>query len=121
MPSFSRRSQERLDSCHPDLKTLFNLVVGHMDCTVLKGHRGKEEQNAAYDDGKSTLRFPKSRHNKIPALAVDVVPYPIDWYDHKRFDDFALFVKGVALGLDIAVTWGGDWKTLVDKPHWELR
>lgn len=73
------------------------------------------EQNAAFRSGKSKLEYPKSKHNKAPSMAVDVAPYPIDWYDEKRFHYFAGHVMGVAKILHYEgfmthrVRWGGDW------------
>ena len=68
----------------------------------------------------------KSRH--IPSSnksglceAVDIAPYPIDWNDTKRFDKLAEHIKKKAKQLNIPITWGGDWKTLVDMPHYELK
>jgi peptidoglycan L-alanyl-D-glutamate endopeptidase CwlK len=129
MPHFSQRSYERLKTCHPDLIRLFETVVRGFDCTVLEGHRGEQAQNDAYDKGYSKLRYPDSKHNKTPSLAVDVAPYPVDWNDRERFYFFAGYVKGVAEELDITIRWGGDWdsdthvhdQTFFDLPHFELK
>jgi peptidoglycan L-alanyl-D-glutamate endopeptidase CwlK len=51
---------------------------------------------------------------------VDVVPYPVDWLDLARFRALAKVVKECAEELGTEVQWGGDWKTFVDMPHWEL-
>ena len=45
MPRFGRRSRKNLETCHEDLQELFNQVIKYFDCTVIQGHRGKEEQN----------------------------------------------------------------------------
>lgn len=128
MPKFSKRSQTKLDTCHPDLKTLFTKVVETFDCTVLCGYRGEEEQNDAYDSGRSKVRYPDGKHNHNPSNAVDVAPYPIDWNDKDRFYFFAGFVKGLATSMGIKIRWGGDWdgdndlkdQTFFDLPHFEL-
>jgi peptidoglycan LD-endopeptidase CwlK len=128
MPKFSTISTTRLSTCHPDLQRLFNEVVRHYDCTILCGTRGKEEQDKAFREGNSKLKFPKSKHNSTPSKAVDVAPYPLDWNDTKRFIHFAGFVEGVADCLNIGVRWGGDWDSdklmsdekFVDLPHFEL-
>ena len=129
MPSFSQRSKNKLDSCHPDLQRLFERVVQEFDCTILAGHRGMQEQNSAFDKGFSKLRYPRSKHNKWPSLAVDVAPYPLDWKDKETFYYFAGFVKGLAAEMGIAIRWGGDWdsdtmvhdQTFMDLPHFELQ
>lgn len=64
----------------------------------------------------------------MPCLAVDVVPYPVDWDDRERFAYFAGIVKGIAFSMGLEIRWGGDWdqdgKTLdeifSDMPHFEL-
>jgi peptidoglycan L-alanyl-D-glutamate endopeptidase CwlK len=121
MPKFSVISKERLDTCHPDLIRLMNEVIKHTDISILCGHRGEEEQNKAFNDGKSKVRFPFSKHNKTPSLAVDIAPYPIDWNDIQRFKDLAEIVKDAADKLDISVEWGGDWVKFKDYPHWQLK
>ena len=120
MYKFSNKSQMNLLECDVRLQKLFLRVIKGYDCSVICGYRGKEEQDKAFSEGKSKLQYPFSKHNKQPSLAVDVVPFPIDWNDIQRFKEFGAFVKGVALGLGIEVVWGGDWK-MIDMPHWELK
>ena len=129
MPKFGRSSRTRLDSCEPDLQKVFNEVIKYVDCSVLEGHRGQERQNKLCDEGKSKVRFPNGRHNKLPSRAADVTPYPVDWNDRERQTLFAGFVLGVARGMGINLRWGGDWdqdwevkdNTFDDFPHFELR
>ena len=128
MPQFGERSQKNLDECHPKLQQLFKAVIEHYDCAVIEGHRGEDEQNALFHAGKSKLQFPDGNHNKKPSLAVDVVPWKVDWNNSKRFYHFAGFVKGMASLLDIKIRWGGDWdgdfdfedQSFHDLPHFEL-
>ncbi len=120
MPKFGSRSRKALGTAHPDLQRLFNEVIKEFDCAVLCGHRGRFEQEQAFEAGTSKLQWPKSKHNKTPSLAVDCVPFPIDWKDRERLNAFAVFVKDAAKRLGIKVRWGGDWKTFFDGPHWEL-
>jgi hypothetical protein len=114
MPKFSRVSASRLETAHPDLQRLFNKVVEYYDCVVVCGARSKEEQDAAVAAGNSTTPWPKSKHNRVPSLAVDVSPYdrpaaPIDWNDRERMTLFAGFVIGTAALMGISIRWGGDW------------
>jgi peptidoglycan L-alanyl-D-glutamate endopeptidase CwlK len=128
MPSFGKRSRANLDTAHESLQKLFDEVVKEYDCAVIEGHRNQERQDRLFFEGKSKLKFPNGKHNKVPSLAVDVVPYPIDWSDKVRFYHFAGYVKGVASQLGIKVRWGGDWdsdndlndQTFFDLPHFEL-
>ena len=66
MPQFSKSSQARLEECHQDIQTIFKYVIEVFDCTIVCGHRGEYDQNKAFDEGKSKLTFPKSKHNKSP-------------------------------------------------------
>ena len=109
MPKFSARSKRNLMSCSPALERLFLAVIAEYDCAVICGHRGEAAQSAAYHSGRSQTPWPRSRHNVSPSLAADVVPYPIDWGDTKRFYHFGGYVLGVAHQLSIPVRWGGDW------------
>lgn len=140
MPSWSKRSREKLETCDPLLQVLFNKVIKEFDCTVLCGRRGKDEQDEKQRQGLSKVGWPDSNHN-CPApddpqkedpdgksKAVDVAPYPINWEDRERFCFFAGYVKGVAQEMGIPIRWGGDWDgdTILsdnrfdDLPHYEL-
>ena len=115
MPAFGKISRTRLDTCHPDLQLLFSVVVKEFDCSVICGYRDQVSQTIAFNDEKSKVQYPDSKHNSYPSMAADVAPYPIDWEDLRRFDLFAGWVKGVAAVLhdqgkmEHRVRWGGDW------------
>ncbi len=119
MANFSKRSKDNLSTCTQDLQDLFNEIIKIFDCSILCGFRNEEDQNKAFENGKSHLRWPNSNHNKLPSDAVDVVPYPIDWDDLERFYRFAAFVFEKAIKMGIKVRWGGNWFN-VDFPHWEI-
>ena len=129
MAKFGKTSKKRLGTCEKDLQRLFEEVVKHFDCSVLEGHRGQEKQDKYFNEGKSKVKYPKGRHNASPSMAVDVVPYPIDWHDRERFHLFAGFVIGIAQSMGIKLRWGGDWNMnfevddnkFDDFPHFELR
>ena len=129
MPRFSQRSKDRLDTCHPDLRKVFNEVIKHVDCTILEGVRTLDRQKELVRTGKSKTL--KSKH--LPgsdglSRAVDVAPYPIDWNNKERFYIFAGFVKGIAAEMGIKIRMGADWdgdfttrdQTFHDLPHFEL-
>ena len=109
MAKFGKSSRKRLETCDDNLKLLFNEVVKNFDCSIIVGYRGREDQNRAFREGHSKVKWPNGRHNKQPSSAVDVAPYPIDWDDRERFIYFAGFVKGVAYRMNISIRWGGDW------------
>jgi len=128
MPKFGKASLDRLATCHPDLQRLFNEVIKHYDCSVLCGHRTKQEQDAAVASGNSKTTWPMSKHNSLPSKAVDVAPYPIDFNDVKRFYMFVGIVRGIASQMGIKIRCGADWdgdlevkdQNFHDLPHVEL-
>ena len=109
MPSFSQSSKDQLATADARLQRVFNEVIKHFDCKVLKGHRGQIEQDAAFAAGHSQKKWPTGNHNAMPSKAVDVIPFPIDWTDRERMTLFAGFVIGIAQGMGIDIRWGGDW------------
>ena len=98
MNHFSESSKRKLDTCHSDLRKLFEHVILDYDCTIICGHRTEEEQNRVYAEGKSQKKWPNSKHNTSPSLAIDVAPYErnhVDW-GKLQSAEFAGYVKGVA-------------------------
>lgn len=122
MNKYSKSSKARLETCDTDLQIIFKNVLPGFDHSILCGHRGETAQNAAYNaiPQKSKLRWPDSKHNTLPSLALDAAPYDysisgIDWEDIERLTYFAGYVMGVAQVLydegliTSKLLWGGDW------------
>lgn len=136
MPRFSKKSKLQLKTCDEDLQTLFSKVIETYDCTIIQGHRSKEEQDEYFRTGKSKLKYPKSKHNSTPSMAVDAAPYPIQWNNKKRFYHFAGFVSSTyrmlvesgACASGYKLIWGGDWdndnnlddQTFMDLVHFQI-
>jgi len=120
MPKFSNKSKERLATCHDKLQAICNEAIRITDFTVLEGHRGEERQNELYKKGSTKAVFGASKHNFKPSLAVDLAPYPIDWEDTERFAELAGVIKAVAFKYGVNITWGGDWHSFKDMPHYEI-
>ena len=121
MYKFSKRSKDRLRTCHPLLEQLCNdaLATQEMDITVLCGYRNEDEQNKLYEQGISPLKGGESKHNEYLSRAVDIAPYPIDWNDTARFDKLAELMKRLAQEKAIKIKWGGDF-SYYDGVHFEL-
>ena len=137
LAQFSIASAKKLNECHIDLQNLFSEVIKHYDCTILEGHRPQHLQDKYYAEKKSKTPWPKSKHNSMPSLAVDAMPYPITWPDHKsptyvkdlaKLYHFVGYVKATADHLGIKIRCGADWdgdldikdQTFDDLPHFEL-
>lgn len=127
---YSKRSLERLETCHPLLIQLMQraLLESPHDITILEGYRSKQKQDEYLRKGTSKVPWPHSKHNRRPSKAVDVAPWPIDWKDISRFEDIAKTIEkcwqdmcdeGLCDGWDLFH--GAEWTRLVDWPHWELR
>ena len=115
MSQYNSKSLEKLSMAHQDLQTLFHKVIQYFDNTILCSVRTEEEQNIAFHNGVSKKKYPNSLHNQFPSLAIDVIPYPINWEDKSRCYYFGGFVKGIAAILKENgiikhdIRWGGDW------------
>jgi peptidoglycan L-alanyl-D-glutamate endopeptidase CwlK len=132
MAVFGSKSLARLSTCHPVLQVLMKRAIETapegMDFSVVYGVRTKEEQDAAYAAGNSRLKWPKSKHNSSPSMAVDIAPFvngAISW-DWAFFHPLAAHVKATWAAMSDAerggmkLSWGGDWRSFKDGPHWEL-
>jgi len=136
MPAFGKSSLAKLETCHPDIIKVFKLVITHVDCSILEGHRTIDRQRELFESGMSKLNpdnpsdLEAAMHTRTPSLAVDALPYPIDWEDARRIAFFAGFVVGcgrdIGVNLRSGVNWDRDLSTLnstgsfFDGPHFEL-
>ena len=127
MPAFSKQSQERLSTCHPDLQSVCRELIKQYDFAVLCGQRTKAEQDAAFKTGNSRLKYPQSKHNSKPSLAVDIAPYPIDWGNLARFREMIFRFDALAKlmqergEIESEFEYGADWSHLKDYPHIEIK
>lgn len=134
--AWGQSSRTFLSQCATDLQVLWNRVIARddlpFDLKVTCGHRNEADQNKVYAAGKSRLKFPSSKHNKFPSLAVDVSPFiggAISW-DWELYNKLAPIVKdewekmtkeAAAMGRTLPkLVWGGDWAKFKDGPHWQL-
>lgn len=113
-------SVQRLKSCDPRLIQLMEAVHARQPISVLCGHRTQVEQDAAFFAKKSKVKFPGSKHNATPSLAVDICPIKANWNDKQQFVDLSVIVKEEAVKLGLKIRWGGDFKSFFDGPHYEL-
>lgn len=118
-------SRKRLATAHSELQRLFEAVAdgvdqgecpGVGDIAIVCGFRGENDQNKAYAEKRSKLKWPDSAHNKTPALAVDAAPSPTDWLDVEAFNRLQLYVRKVAARLGVKLRARISW----DPPHYEL-
>jgi len=122
MPSFGERSRSKLETCEQEIQDVLNEAIKHYDFSVIDGHRDMERQNLYFNDGKSQVRWPNSRHNSYPSQAVDIVPYPGGFDNpNSEFDRMATYVLSAAAKLGVELEWGGHWKNFKDYAHFQLK
>jgi len=114
------RSKQRLNGVHEDLVKVVEraIEITTVDFTVLEGLRDPLRQKKLVEAGASqTLN---SRH--ITGHAVDLgawVEDEVRW-DWPLYHKIAAAMKDAAKELNVAIVWGGDWRTFKDGPHFEL-
>lgn len=115
------RSKARLALVHPDLIKLFEFVAKNFKTTfiITEGLRTPERQKQLIAVGASQTTNSKHLVGRAVDVAI-VVDGEIRW-DWPLYGLFAQNVKAAAASLEIPITWGGDWKTLRDGPHFELK
>lgn len=118
--ALGKRSLERLAGVHPDLVRVMKRAIAcsPIDFTVLEGLRTLERQKQLMASGAT--RTMNSRH--LSGHAVDVAPLidgKVRW-DWPLYHQLAAVVKKAAADEQVPITWGGDWRSFKDGPHWEL-
>jgi peptidoglycan L-alanyl-D-glutamate endopeptidase CwlK len=89
---------------------------------VISGLRTYDEQNDLYAQGRTkpgkivtNARGGYSNHNFGIAFDVGV-------FEGSKYLDESPKYKAVGvLGMDLGLEWGGNWKTIQDEPHFQLR
>ena len=118
----SEQSLKRLNGVHNDLVRVVKRAIelSEYDFMVIEGLRSMETQRKYFDAGKSkTLN---SFH--LTGHAVDLAPLEngsIDWKNSKgQFNAVAKAMKQAAKELNVKLEWGGDWRSFVDMPHFQI-
>lgn len=118
--SLSARDLQRLSGVNPAIVRVLNRAArdGSPRFAVIEGLRTIKRQRELVASGASKTM--KSRH--IHGFAVDIAPViggKISW-DWPAFYPLAAAIKKAAAAEKVNLTWGGDWRTFKDGPHWEL-
>lgn len=113
MRTWSKRSKKVYDTLDGDLQVLVTRIRDEVaDISLISGYRDREEQNGLHENGFSTLRWPDSKHNRKPSLAVDLQPYPYPQREVKVWAALG-YIAGnaqrIAKEEGFRIRWGGDW------------
>lgn len=120
MYKFSEKSLKKLVGVDERLVEVMKeaLKQSTYDFGITEGLRTKERQEQLVKDGKSKTM--NSYHLK--GKAIDVVIYingKISW-DLKYYKELNDLVQKIAKEKGYKITWGGNWKSLVDGPHFQI-
>ena len=128
MRQWTDRSLTNLRGIHPELRRVMDRAMREAPFAfiVTEGLRTLARQQELVRIGASkTLN---SRH--LTGHAVDLVPYvDIDkdgrveveeMYAWPLYYKLAPVIKAAADKEDVAIVWGGSWRSFKDGPHWEL-
>lgn len=122
----NKASLKKLKTCHPNIQKLAIAVDKEFPIQCICGKRDQKEQDLAFKNKMSRLKYPNSKHNTEPlSLAGDFVPDPdlnpatLDWGDIKSFELMCLMFEQKADELEIKIRLGRDFK-FKDFPHIEM-
>lgn len=118
--------EDKLKDSHPTLVFWFRKIKSQFkDCHISWTFRDEKWQNWAYDNKKSKLRWPNSKHNKMKdgkpeSQAMDLFQLRAD-----KLAGFAIsYFRAIYAYLssqNASVTWGGLWKQFPDGDHFEIK
>lgn len=121
------RSEARIATLLPEVQPMARALVqkaaaSGIQIKVISGTRSFAEQDALYAKGRTApgprvtnARGGHSNHNF--GIAFDIGVFSGNRYLPESPKYKAVGVLGMELGLE----WGGNWSTIVDQPHYQLR
>lgn len=113
MRKWGKASKKHYDTLDHRLQVVMDRVLHEVaDVSIVCGFRREAEQNDLFDLGRSRVRFPNSKHNHYPSVAVDFQPYPMPQLDNELWAALAYIAgRAIQIGIEegIALRWGGDW------------
>jgi len=138
MYKFSNRSIDSLKGVHPRLTILMGVAIqdSPVDFTITDGVRTTEQQQALFAQGRTApgeivtnadgIEVISNHQLKADGLgyAVDLYPFvngKVQLNDKANLRKIANHIKETAKRLGYNIEWGGDWKSFVDLPHFELK
>lgn len=127
MGTVDTRSEKTIATLHAEVQPIARALVqkaaqSGIQIKIISGLRTYDEQEALYAQGRSkpgirvtNARGGYSNHNFGIAFDVGV-------FEGAKYMGESLKYKAVGvLGMDLGLEWGGNWKTIVDQPHFQLR
>ncbi len=112
-----------LSEVQPYARALVTKAAQHgITIKIISGLRTYDEQNELFAQGRTKpgrivtrARAGFSNHNFGIAFDIGV------FEGTKYLDESPKYKAAGILGMDLGLEWGGNWKTIVDQPHFQLR
>ena len=97
-------------------------MQNRINIKVLSGLRSYAEQDALYAQGRTApgkivTRAKAGYSNHNFGIAFDIGVFE----GNKYLDESPKYKAVGVLGVDLGLEWGGNWKSIVDQPHFQLR
>jgi peptidoglycan L-alanyl-D-glutamate endopeptidase CwlK len=121
------RSEKNIATLHPRVQPyarsfIQKAAAAGITIKIISGLRTYADQNALYTQGRTApgaivtnARGGYSNHNF--GLAFDIGIFS----GSKYLEESPLYAAVAPIALDLGLEWGGNWKTLQDLPHYQLR
>ena len=121
------RSEKYIATLLPEVRPIARSLVqkaaqSGISIKIISGLRTYAEQDALYAQGRTkpgakVTNAPGGYSNHNFGIAFD-----IGVFEGSKYLEESVKYKAVgALGMDLGLEWGGNWKSLVDQPHFQLR
>lgn len=137
MAVLGKQSKNNLKGVHPNLVKVIEEAIKEtpIDFTITSGVRTLKEQQALYAQGRTKpggivtkadgIKNKSNHQAKADGYghAIDLCPYvngQLDWDNENNFRVISAHVLATAKCLGIKVVWGGNFKSILDLPHYEL-
>lgn len=121
------RSERTIATLHPKVQPVARELIraavsAGIKVKAISGLRSYGEQDALYEQGRSrpgrivtNARGGYSNHNFGIAFDVGI------FEDGRYVDNSPMYRAVGTLGKSLGLEWGGDWKSIQDDPHFQLR
>ena len=126
-PTWHDETNVKINTLHPAMQAKARELINRLDidygirARIRSAFRSYEAQQEIYNQGRTTpgdivtnAEPGESWHNF--GLAIDVRPETDD-FGRSRF---AMYDIAGRVGQSLGLEWGGNWRSFVDKPHFQL-
>ncbi len=116
MFKFGPKSLKTLETCDERLQKIANraIMVSRVDFGIVCGFRGEDVQNNLFKTGASKVKYPESKHNHEPSLAIDIAVWnaeknEYDWDNEEYYYYLAGIFESIAAGEGVNLRVGLNW------------